>query len=177
MIQARATDHAPRLPLATGAGLGVLIGLGFGAYTILSTWLDPFSDDTVAAVLSFYLPMFTLWGVAGFAAGRRSGRLLHAVQFGALVAFVTFTIFHFAVMLRVNLFLDQIAVREDWGTLVYDYSQSGFHSLRAYANYVYVTGAPFKIFVATAIGAVFGLIGGLFALPFFAIRSADPSTR
>jgi hypothetical protein len=40
------------------------------------------------------------------------------------------------------------------------FKASGFKSLRAYANYRYVTGAPFKILVATMIGAVTGLVGG-----------------
>jgi hypothetical protein len=42
------------------------------------------------------------------------------------------------------------------------FKASGFESLRAYVNYRYVSGAPFKIFVATMIGAVTGLVGGSF---------------
>ena len=42
------------------------------------------------------------------------------------------------------------------------FKASGFRSLRAYANYRYVTGAPLKILVATMIGAVTGSVGGLF---------------
>jgi hypothetical protein len=39
---------------------------------------------------------------------------------------------------------------------------SGFGSPRAYVNYEGVTGAPFKLLVATMIGAVTGLVGGCF---------------
>jgi hypothetical protein len=35
-------------------------------------------------------------------------------------------------------------------------------SLRTFINYHYLTQAPFKILVATTIGAVTGVIGGLF---------------
>lgn len=37
----------------------------------------------------------------------------------------------------------------------------GLWNLREYVNYEYVTGAPFKILVASVIGAGLGLVGGL----------------
>ena len=44
------------------------------------------------------------------------------------------------------------------------FQASGFQSLRAYANYAYVTGAPFKILVASMIGSLTGLVGGFFGI-------------
>ena len=67
------------------------------------------------------------------------------------------------VFARVNIFLEEIRGRLDWANLVATYPSSGFESFRAYANYIGVTGAPFKMLVATVIGTVFGVIGGLLA--------------
>ena len=114
------------------------------------------------ALLAFYGPMFAIWGLAGFGASRWTGRLLDAAMVGASVAFVTFVVFELAVIVRVNLFLDALSQRSDWRNLMERFQASGFESLRAYANYVYVTGTPFKILVASIIGAGSGLVGGFF---------------
>jgi hypothetical protein len=124
--------------------------------------LDPQADDDLIPLLAFYGPMFTIWGIAGFGAARRTGRLWDAVEVGATVAFVTFLVYDLAVILRVNLFLEALSQRPDWQNLMEGFKAGGFKSLRAYANYRYVTGAPFKILVATMIGAVTGLVGGSF---------------
>ena len=149
------------LSLVDGVVLGAALGAVSGAWNLIYTHLDPLAGDTPLALLSFYGPMFAIYAVAGFFAYRRTGRLMQAVKAGATVAFVTFIVFFPAVMLRVNLFLEVISQRSDWRHLVASYHASGFESLRTYANYVYVTGAPFKMLVSVAIGAVFGLIGGL----------------
>ena len=141
--------------------LGAVLGAVFGAWNLVVTRLAPLVEDTPIALASFYGPMFAIWGLAGFAACRRTGRLMDAVKVGATVGFVTFVVFDLAVLVRVNLFLDAISQRSDWRNLVSNYRASGFESLRMYANYVYVTGAPFKILVASMIGAGSGLIGGL----------------
>ena len=41
------------------------------------------------------------------------------------------------------------------------FGESGFDSFRVYVNDVYITGAPFKLAAATAIGGAAGLVGGL----------------
>jgi hypothetical protein len=41
---------------------------------------------------------------------------------------------------------------------------SGANSLRSFVNYDFVTGMPFKVLVASAIGAVTGSVGGLVAI-------------
>ena len=142
--------------------LGLLLGAGFGLWNLIVTQLDPLAEDTPIALLMFYGPMFAIWGLAGFGASRRTGRLWDAVKVGAWVAFVTFVVFDLTVMVRVNLFLDTLTQRSDWQNLMARFQASGFESLRVYANYVYVTGSPFKILVASIIGAGTGLVGGFF---------------
>jgi hypothetical protein len=142
--------------------LGSILGAVFGLWNLVATRLNPLADDDLVPLLVFYGPMFTIWGIAGFGAARRTGRLSDAVTVGATVAFVTFLVYDLAVILRVNLFLDAMSQRSDWQNLMEGFKASGFKSLRAYANYRYVTGTPFKILVATMIGAATGLVGGLF---------------
>jgi hypothetical protein len=140
--------------------LGLLLGAGFGVWNLLVTWLAPLVDDSPATLMGFYGPMFAVWAWAGYAAVRRTGELRRGAATGALVAFVTFLVFDLTVIARVNVFLDQLRPRADWQNLVARYPSSGFHSFRAYVNYRYVTGAPFKIAVATLVGAGLGALGG-----------------
>ena len=141
--------------------VGAVLGLIFGGWNALVSVLFPVIDDTPLTLLAFYGPMFAAWGVAGGRAFARSQRLSRAAVAGALVAFVTFAVFTAIVILRVNLTLETIVQRPDWPTMVANYPDSGFDSFRAYVNYTYVSGAPFKIGVASAIGAICGSIGGL----------------
>jgi hypothetical protein len=141
--------------------LGLLLGAGFGVWNLIATRRDPLAEDTAAALLVFYGPMFAIWGLAGWRAARRTGRLRDGVTVGATVAFVTFVVYDLTQFVRVNLFLDSITRRSDWQNLMASYPNSGFESLRWYVNYVGLTGAPFKILVASLIGAGTGLIGGL----------------
>ena len=140
--------------------LGLSLGVVFGLWNLIATQLDPLADDSSIALLEFYGPMFAVWGLAGWTASRRSGRVVDGVKVGAMVAFVTFVVFDLMVILRVNLFLDALSHRSDWQHLMARFRGSGFESLRVFANYVYLTAAPFKIMVATLIGAVVGLLGG-----------------
>ena len=158
-----APEGSRRSTLASTVKLGAIAGAVFGTWDLFFTWIDPLADDTPVALLSFYGPMFAVWSAAGFAAYRRSGRITESIKVGATVAFVTFAVFHIFVFARINIFLDEIRGRLDWGNTVATYPSSGFESLRAYANYIFVTGAPFKMLVATTIGTVFGVIGGLLA--------------
>jgi hypothetical protein len=118
----------------------------------------------VAALLVFYGPMFAFWGLAGFAASRRTGRLVDGAKVGATVAFVTFAIFVGVRIVGVNLFLESTSQRADWQSLMMRFRASGFENLRLYANYEYLTGAPFKILVASVIGVCTGLVGGVFGI-------------
>jgi hypothetical protein len=151
-----------RSALAEGLALGVV----FGIWNVLSAYLAPLADDSLAAIGAFYGPMFLAWGLAGFVAARRSGRPLAGLKTGALVAFGTFVVLTTVVIVRVNLSLPVMTQRPDWQNLIARFEASGFENLRAYVNYQYLKGAPFKIFVACAIGATFGLIGGFTSLAF-----------
>ena len=162
-----------RIRLASTVTFGLLIGIVFGVWVLIATQLDPLADDTPRALLTFYGPMFASWGVAGLVAARRSGRLLEGIKVGATIAFVTFFVYGLFQFVRVNVFLDEIRYRADWHNLIARFERSGYDSLRWYVNYIGVVGAPFKLLVATTIGAGFGLIGGLLGMP----RHRQPLTR
>jgi hypothetical protein len=149
--------------LADGVVLGALLGTGFGVWNLIGTWIDPLEDDTIAALLTFYGPMFAAWGIAGFVAARRSGRIVDGIRFAAAVAFGTFAVFVAVNLVRINLFFDAVLERADWQNMVARFRASGAGSLRAAINYNYVADAPFKILVASLIGAATGLVGALTA--------------
>jgi hypothetical protein len=141
--------------------LGLLAGVGFGIWNLLNSLLTPLAENTIPALLVFYGPMFTIWGTTGFAASRRTGRIIDGIKAAAIVALVTFVVFDLMVILRVNLFLYSLTERSDWQTLMRRFQASGSESLRTFIDYNYVTQAPFKILVATTIGAATGVIGGI----------------
>src|SRR4029450_1115565 len=85
--------------------VGCALGLALGSWNLIAFWLNPL-DDSGAGMLVVYAPMFVGWGVAGFVAARRTGRLTDAVKAGTVVAFSTFAIFWIANIVRGNLFLD-----------------------------------------------------------------------
>ena len=152
------------IPMRRVLALGLFLGAAFGLWNLIVTHMDPLAEDSPTALLGFYGPMFAIWGLAGLGASRRTGRLRDAVKVGTAIAFVTFVVFDLAVILRVNLFLDELRQRSDWQGLMERFQASGFQSLRTYANYAYVTGAPFKILVASMIGSLTGLVGGFFGI-------------
>ena len=156
-------NHArPRAGAVTNSvQYGLVLGLVFGTWNVVISILAPLMDDAPLSLASFYGPMFMAWGVAGGAAYRRTRRLPRAALSGATVALVTFIVLTAIVIARVNLSLDVMSQRPDWRNLVARFEESGFDSFRLYVNYVYITGAPFKLAVATAIGGAAGLVGGI----------------
>jgi hypothetical protein len=78
---------------------------------VLYSWLYPFADDTPLALLAFYGPMFSVWAAAAFAATRRTGKVSTGLTTGAVVAFATFCAHDLLVVVRVNLFLDELTRR------------------------------------------------------------------
>ena len=139
---------------------GFLVGLLFGSWNLLYSWLFPLADDSPGALLAFYGPMFLTWAGAAFVAMRRTGRLSAALATGAVVAFATFCVYNLLIVLRVNLFLDDLTDRADWQNLMARFEASGYKSLRTFVNVENIKGAPLKFGVASIIGAVMGLIGG-----------------
>ena len=146
----------------------------FSVLNVISAYLAPLEDDTLSVMAAFYGPMFMAWGVAGFLASRGSERITDGIKAGTLVALATFVVLTIVVIVRVNLSLAVVSQRPDWRNLVARFESSGFSSLRTYVNYIYLTGAPFKIFVAASIGAVFGFLGGCTSL---ALRRRTPAIR
>ena len=142
--------------------LGFALGLAFGIVDVLFTWIDPLSDDSIPALLRFYGPMFFMWAFASFRAARRSGRLAAGITTGCLVAFGTFSVFCALNLLRVNLFVAELTARADWQNMMQRFRASEFDSLRSFVNSEYLKGAPFKIGMASVIGAAMGLVGGAF---------------
>jgi hypothetical protein len=140
--------------------LGLVLGLVFGIVDLIVTWVDPLSDDSITALLRFYGRMFASWAFISFRAAQRSGRLSTGVTAGVVVAFGTFSIFYVINLLRVNFFLAELIGREDWQNMMQRFPVSEFSSLRLFVNMDYLRGAPFKISVASAIGALMGLVGG-----------------
>ena len=141
--------------------LGLWIGAVFGVWNLIYSIVSPLAEDTAAALLSFYGPMFLMWGVAGFVASTESHRLRDAIRGGSIVALITFAVFTLFVGVRDNLLLHQLTARTDWQNLMTRFRASTFDSLRLYVNYTGILGAPFKLLVATVIGAIMGLLGGL----------------
>jgi hypothetical protein len=160
----------PRDALALGLALGVV----FSVLNVMSAYIAPLADDTLPSLAAFYGPMFLAWGFAGYATVRSSGRLTDGMRTGMLVALATFVVLTIVVMGRVNVSLAEVSQRPDWRNLVARFEASGFASLRSYVNYVYLTGAPFKIFVATSFGAVFGFFGGCLSV---AVGRTHPAVR
>jgi hypothetical protein len=150
-------SRAPHEPVL----LGICIGIVFGVWNLVYSLLHPLAEDTAVALLLFYGPMFLTWGAAGFIAFADSHRLRRSIRSGSIVALVTFAVFTVFVGVRDNLLLDQLTARSDWQNLMTRFRAGTFASLRLYVNYIGITGAPFKLLVATAIGAVMGLLGGV----------------
>lgn len=152
------TWRPPQRPLL----LGFIVGLVFGCVNLIVTWVEPLADDTPGALLRFYGPMFLVWTLASFRAARRSGRALSGVTTGLIIAFGTFVVFDLLILLRINLFLNELTGRADWRNMMMRFSVSGFDSLRLFVNLDYIKGAPFKLGVSCAIGLMMGAIGGFF---------------
>jgi hypothetical protein len=156
MKRQRVTRPLLDRPLA----LGFVLGLVFGVVDVLVTWVVPLSDDSIPALLRFYGPMFCSWAFVSFRSVRHSGRWSTGVTTGFVVAFGTFCVFYILNLLRANLFLADLTGRTDWQGMMQRFHASGFDSLRVFVNIEYLKGAPFKIGVASVIGAVMGLVGG-----------------
>ena len=144
------------------ARVGVVVGVVFGSWNVFYSWLYPLADDTPAALLAFYGLMFSVWAAVAFLATRRSGSAVTGVAAGGAVACATFCVYSLIVMLRVNLFLEEMTGRPDWQNLMSQFRASGDESLRTFVNTVYVSGAALKIGVASVIGGLMGTIGATF---------------
>ena len=89
----------------------------------------PLADDSLPALLAFYGPMFAAWGIAGFWQGRKTALSAESSAAGAAISFGTFTSYDSLVLVRVNVFLDQLRGRDDWQSLISRFPTSGFERL------------------------------------------------
>ena len=142
---------------------GLVLGTLLGGWILVSTVVAPLAEDTPVIVATMFGAVFLALAVPGFAARRRGGHFLDALEAGAIAGAITFALFLLSGILRVNLFLDVIRNRSDWENLVADYARSDFESLRAYANYVYAKGIVVFPVVGVVAGAISGSLGGLLA--------------
>jgi len=142
---------------------GLVLGTLLGGWILVSTMVAPLAEDTPVIVATMFGAVFLALAVPGFAARRRGGHFLDALEAGAIAGAITFALFLLSGILRVNLFLDVIRNRSDWENLVADYARSDFESLRAYANYVYAKGIVVFPVVGVVAGAISGSLGSLLA--------------
>lgn len=149
--------HSARLPLMIGLAIGTVLGI----MNLVDTARQPLADDDGGTMLAWLLAVLTMWSAAAVAVTWRTRRVGDAVKVGTIVGVATIVVLHTAAIVRVNLFLDAIRHREDWQNLVARYNQSGFQSLRVYANYEYVTMTPLLIALGTIAGSISGALGGL----------------
>jgi hypothetical protein len=137
---------------------GCVVGSVFGVLDLFLTWLDPVQDESPWALLLFYGPMFTSWAIAGFVVARHAGSVSSGMAGGMAIACATSVVFVVLNLVRVNLFLDQLVNRADWQNMMVRFKASG-EALRLFVNFDYLRGAPFKIAVGIAIGALMGAVG------------------
>ena len=140
--------------------LGFMVGLVFGVWDLMLTWLRPLEDDAPGVLLRFYGPMFLVWMVVAFRAARRTGRFSSGAIAGVTIAFRTFCLFVLLNFLRVNVFLEQLTNRPDWQNMMVRFRVSGSESLRVFVNLDYIKGTPFKIGFFTALGGALGFVAG-----------------
>jgi hypothetical protein len=139
---------------------GVAIGAVAGIINLVDTAIEPLADDDGIVTPVLFGLLLLLWALTGFGAAHRTRRFRDAIVAGLLVGIATITVFHLAAILRVNVFLDEIRARDDWRQLIARFQASGFHSLRAYANYEYVRLIPLVVALGGLAGAVSGAMGG-----------------
>jgi hypothetical protein len=140
-------------PLTLGLGFGTALG----AFNLISTAVDPLSDDSAAVMLTFAALLLSAWSLVAFVAGRRTRNFRDAVVAGVLVGAATLVMYNLANYIRVNVFLDTIQHRDDWRNLMVRYRESNFHSLRAFVNYDYAL----PTFLVTSLGAAAGCLSGV----------------
>jgi hypothetical protein len=151
------------LSLVDQVRFGTALGIALGLSNLLATMIAPLWEDTPLGVFSCLVAVMFLWALIGFAAERQTARVRDAARAGAVVGAISLGLFHIAVMLRVNIFLDVISRRSDWQGLMLKFQHSGFESLRAYANWDYLQLTGPILFFGVLAGGLCGTLGGLLA--------------
>jgi hypothetical protein len=139
---------------------GLAIGIVAGSLLLIDTAIAPLADDSPGVMLAIVGSLILLWTLASYAATRRTDRFRDAIFAGLLVGLATIAVVHVAAIVRVNVFLDEIQYRDDWLNLVARFRSSGFQSLRAYANYEYLTDTPILLLLGAGMGSLCGAVSG-----------------
>jgi hypothetical protein len=145
-----------------GAALGLALALAVFLVNVVAPLL-PVQSSAVQGWLegvpyaTGWIAVGLLWGVAGWLAYRRAAELGAAVRAGAIAALVSMAITMLAFVMIDNLFLEIVSRQPEkvWG-----FQHSHYGSMRAYVNHGLLRGFVFALPVMTAIGGVFGLLGG-----------------
>lgn len=165
-------DYTEKWTLRLPILIGFAIGTALGVMNLIDTARQPLADDDGGTMLVWLVAILAIWSGAVVAVTWRTQGIANAVKIGAILGVATMVVFYAAAIVRVNVFLDVIRYRDDWQNLVARYSQSGFASLRGYANYEYLTGVPVAIALGAMAGSVSGVIGGVVNATRQALRGA-----
>jgi hypothetical protein len=149
--------QALRLPVLMGFAIGATLGV----MNLIDTARQPLADDESGTMLAWALALIVIWSAATLAVTWRTRGVANAIKAGAILGIATMIVFHVAAIVRANVFLDAIRDRVDWQHLLMRYHHSGWTSLRAYANYEYVTAMPMVIALGTLAGSLSGALGGV----------------
>jgi hypothetical protein len=90
--------------------IGTALGVSFGVWSIVNTLIAPLAEDDAPSLLGFYGPMFGLWAFIAFRSCKSTNRLLEAIRSGFLLGAITIFVFSLMAFIRVNLFLETLAI-------------------------------------------------------------------
>lgn len=152
-----------RSDLTHGLALGIVLSLAVFATNIVLPVLSSRTArweqamDAEPYVTAGWLFVALLWGMAGFAAYRRTADIRAAIRAGAIVALASMASVMLTFVLIDNVFLDIVSRQPEkiWGL-----QQSQAPSMRAYLNHTFVKSFLLVLPVLTIAGAVFGALGG-----------------
>jgi hypothetical protein len=140
---------------------GLMIGTVLGTFQLVNTAIEPLADDDAVSMCGGLVVILLLWTLASVTAGLPARSFKQSMIAGALAGVGTMFVFDITSILRVNLFLDQIRYRDDWINLIDRFEASGFQSLRAYANWEYLPGAPVIVGLGAVAGGACGIVAGV----------------
>jgi hypothetical protein len=151
-----------RSDLTHGLALGVMLSLAVFATNIVLPVLSSRTArweramDAEPYVTAGWLFVALLWGMAGFAAYRRTADFRAAIRAGALVALLSMASVMVTFVVIDNVFLDIVSRQPEkiWGL-----QQSHAQNMRAYLNHTFVKSLLLVLPVLTIAGAVFGALG------------------
>jgi hypothetical protein len=149
--------------LTRGLALGVVLSLAVFATNVVLPVLSSRTArweqamDAEPYVTAGWLFVALLWGMAGFAAYRRTADLRAAIRAGAMVALLSMAIVMVTFVVIDNVFLDIVSRQPEkiWGL-----RQSHAPDMRSYINHTFVKSFLLVLPVLTVAGALFGALGG-----------------